>query len=374
MFPKNTLIQNEKKIYHSPIFCHIQCRLSTALSASHPWSNTPLSAPLSRGELVVSASHPLVSYIKTKNQRLEKKYDIYKKILYTFVFSLLFISCALNRFSDNRLIDSLVLIDSLSIQMNIDKICYSSFNKTFFLLNKQENSIYIYRNDLHNIIGKSGFSNENFRRLSDICIGVDTYLYALDSFDKVIKKFDYDGKFIGQSSINNINSPEKFTMTHNGGFFVYDGHSKEIINIDPFDYTSKFSFGRFQIDTVDAMFIIGDYLNIYNSNNNETIRFLLNGMYYGYNMEFSFYDNFGNLLSFKSNNIRDERTSRFLLDNKHFSKEDNLENTNLATHNDYTGTIDVENNLLIFNFPYRQPPAMNRMNQIKVFRILYEQR
>ena len=221
---------------------------------------------------------------------------------------LLIIGCAVNRFSENRAIESMVEHDFLDISLHADKVSYSSMHRTFFALNKQENSIYIYKNGVFfNIIGRSGFSDDNFRRLSDIYYGVDGFLYALDSFEKSIKKFDSDGKYIGQASINQISSPERFVMTQYGSFFIFDGHSKEIIYLDPFDYSPKFTFGRFQIDSVDMMFIMGDYLNIFDKDRNITDIFYINGKHENSYRGLTFYDLFRNVLSFTDEGFRDIR-------------------------------------------------------------------
>jgi len=208
------------------------------------------------------------------------------------------ISCTINRFGEFRPIQGLVLQDSLSINYTVDKVSYSPINRTFFLLNRTENTIRIYKNgDFFNVVGGSGFSNENFRRLTDIFVGIDGSLFALDSFDRTIKRFDNDGIYLNQFSLENISSPERFVMSNFAALFVYDAHSKEIFALDPFDMSITFSFGKFQIDRADAFFISGDYINIFDNSLIETNVFQINGLLENTFRGFTFMDAFRNILT-----------------------------------------------------------------------------
>ena len=186
-----------------------------------------------------------------------------KLLLITVLILISYLSaCAVGKVATRRNIEQFRGIDSMIVKFHFDKVCYNHLNRTFFCLNRDENTIYIYRKQLINTIGKSGFGNDNFRQVTDISVGVDGYLYALDSFDQSIKKFDSEGKFIGRAGISNVSSPQRFAITQYGGFYVYDGHSREIVVLDPYDYTIRHSFGKFQIETVDNISIAGDYVNI----------------------------------------------------------------------------------------------------------------
>ena len=282
-----------------------------------------------------------------------------KKHVYIIATLALFgiFACSMSNLAINRPISSIIVLDSLSIDFTIDKVCYSPIDRTFFLLDKQDNAVHIYKNgSFHNVIGKSGFSDDNFRRLSDICFGLDGFLYALDSFDRSLKKFDSNGKYIGSAFINHLNSPERFAMTQYGAFFVFDGHSMEISNLDPFDYSSKFTFGKFQIENIDEMFLAGDYLNVYDRVNQKTDIFFVNGMLENSYNGFIFYDAFKNMLSSRNNNIIDMKTNNILF---------TFTDSRLPTRwRDDLIKINIENNLLI---------ALHN-GQIFVFRISYETR
>jgi len=203
---------------------------------------------------------------------------IMKKIL-IFLFAGLLSACAVNDFAP-RNITTITSQDSLSTTQKWDKLCYSAPERTFYCLNTQENTVNIYKNgQLFNVIGGSGFSEGSFLNLSDICLGIDNMLYTLDSFSKVIKRFDSTGRLLSQVNLDFLNNPSRFITSSFGEFFVYDSHEKTIIVIDNFTFNEKFSFGKFQINNLSAMFIFGDYLHVYDEKENKTSVFMTNGLY-----------------------------------------------------------------------------------------------
>ena len=268
-------------------------------------------------------------------------------LLYYFL-----ISCSVLRLSEHRPIQGLVLQDSLSISYPADKVSYSVLDRTFFILNTTENTVRIYKNgSFFNIIGGSGFGNENFRRLADIFVGIDGSLYALDSFDRVIKRFDKDGIYVSQFQLHNVSSPERFAMTSFGAIFVYDAHNKEIYSLDPFDMSVNLSFGKFQIDKANAFFNAGDFINIYDNEQGETAVFLINGLFEDSYRSFTFFDAFQNILSFSGNRLVVNRDDRVL-----FSSNGNI---------DY---FAIERDFFIFLID-------NLLNkEIRVYRGIYETR
>ena len=234
-------------------------------------------------------------------------------VLKLVILSLFLVSCTINQLSDYRAIQGFIEQDKITIDYNADKICYSPIDRTFFLLQRDDNTIRIYKNgSFFNVIGGSGFTSENFRRLTDICTGIDGSLYALDSFDRSIKRFDKDGVFINQVSLQNISSPERIAMTNFGSVFIYDSHGKEIYALDAFDMSVKYTFGKFQIDNADSFFISGNFLNIYDNESRETGVFLLNGMFENSFRGFTFYEAHRNLISLSFQDIVVSRIDRTL--------------------------------------------------------------
>ncbi len=226
------------------------------------------------------------------------------KIIILFYLSLVFISCSINNLSERRRIRNLVMIDSLRVDFNFDKACYSHTDRIFYLLNTNSNEIYIYnKSGLINTIGKPGFEKENFRKLSDITIGIDGHLYALDSFEKSIKKFNKDGVFLTQINLDNVISPEKFAFTNYGSLLIFDAHRKEILYLDAFDFKTKFTFGKFQIEKAEFIVINGSYLSVYDLTNHETLIFSINGQFEN-SMPFKgINDSYNNLITLKDNSI-----------------------------------------------------------------------
>jgi len=201
------------------------------------------------------------------------------KTILIFLFTGLLFGCAVNDFAP-RNINTITQQDSLATTQKWDKVCYWAPERTFYCLNTQENTVNIYKNgQLFNVIGGSGFSDVSFLNLSDICLGIDNMLYTLDSFNKVIKRFDSSGRLLSQVSLDFMNTPSRFITSSFGEFFVYDGHEKTIIVIDNFTFKEKFSFGRFQINNLSAMYVFGDYLHVYDEKENKTSVFMTNGLY-----------------------------------------------------------------------------------------------
>ena len=282
-------------------------------------------------------------------------------------------SCSLNQFIDHRPINGLAIQDSLSVSYPVDKVSYSPIDRTFLLLNRSTNSVRIYKNgSFFNEIGGAGFGSENFRRLADICVGVDGGFFALDSVDRVIKRFDKDGIYTNQFALNNIFSPERIAMTSFGSVFIYDSHSKEIFALDAFDFSVSFVFGKFQIDRADSFFIAGDFINIFDSEMVETSVFLINGLFENQFRSFTFFDTHKNLLSLSHVSLVASRVDRTL-----FSSNSRISSFNL------------ERDYFIFHtIPYLEeynesPPlphshafweGQNDGGQIKVFRGVYETR
>lgn len=280
------------------------------------------------------------------NLIIKERLLLYSKRLIHFFWLVIIMSCASNRFTP-RTISELVLVDSLVVYQQFDKVSFLPSERTFFCLLQSENSIYIYKNDVfYNKIGGSGFSSDNFRNLSDITIGIDGYLYALDSFDKSIKRFDRDGKFQNSVSISHINSPIKFAFSYFGYIFIYDSHAKEVHSLDSFNFSTKFTFGKFQLYDVDNLFVCGDFLNIYDNRKKQTNIYLINGKFENDYRDFTYYDTYKNLLSYKNKKLVDSRNDNLLYESDGY-KYINIEN-------DFLIFFD-ENRVNIFKSTYKEP-------------------
>jgi len=200
------------------------------------------------------------------------------RIVFCLFCVLLLFCCAVNDLTP-RYITTITAQDTLTTDIQYDKVCYTDTDQTFFCLSRDANTFTIYKNNtIYNKIGGSGHSSDNFLNLADICIGNDNMLYALDTFDQSIKRFDTHGRFSSSVKIDYISSPSRFTASSYGDFFVYDSHAKEIYVLDSFSFDKKYTFGKFQINHADVMYLVGDALHVYDGRENTTTIFMINGL------------------------------------------------------------------------------------------------
>jgi hypothetical protein len=240
----------------------------------------------------------------------------FKHLFYILSFALyIFLSsCAVGQFAVSRPIERVTLVDMLAVSHPIDKIGYFPADRVFYLLNREDNTIRVYhRGEFFNIIGGTGFADDQFRRLSDIYVHTDGSLLALDSFERVIKRFDTGGRLLNTIPLSNISSPERLAFTSIGALFIYDSFNKEIYVLDPFDLSLSYNFGRFQIEETDEMFIAGDVINIHNRKNNETLVYFTSGMFDKKLDGLSFYEQHKNILTVTENELIDTQTENVLV-------------------------------------------------------------
>jgi hypothetical protein len=218
----------------------------------------------------------------------ESLYSILLRLsLYLLLFTI--ISCSVNR-TLHRPIADFILIESQQVILPIDTALYHPIDRTFFTQCRDENIIRIYQNgELMNTIGRSGFAQDNFRSLSDICLGSDGFLYTVDSFERVVKRFDRSGKYLTQVNLPSISSPTRISFAAYNFVFIYDSHSREIYALDVFDFSVKFTFGKFHIENVDKFFVNSDELFVYDAKNDQTHIFFVNGMFIETTNGFRFY-------------------------------------------------------------------------------------
>ena len=129
------------------------------------------------------------------------------------------------------------------------KIIYSSFSNTLFVWQKGSNLIHIYKAEKQiNIIGRMGSDQSNFSQLSDLALSPDDNLLALDSFQKKIKKYDREGKYITSFDLPDFSEPKLFDVAVDETFYIYDEFLNEIIATRDFTEKNWFSFGNQELD------------------------------------------------------------------------------------------------------------------------------
>ncbi len=154
------------------------------------------------------------------------------------------------------------------------KCVYSSIERTAFILEENTNYIHIYRNGKKiNTIGGLGFENTNFNELSDITISPDGKLLVLDSFQKKIKKFDKDGKWITEFDLLDFSEPKLFDISIDETFYIYDDNRKEIVISKYLNEKDFYTFGKFQLIDPQKLLLTKNSVVVFNGSENKTIVF-----------------------------------------------------------------------------------------------------
>jgi len=155
-----------------------------------------------------------------------------------------------------------------------EKCLYSFIDKTVFASQIENNEIHIFQDGKKiNTIGGMGFEQINFNNLSDIALAPDGGLLALDSFEKKIKKFDTDGKFITSLDLEDFSEPTLFTIATDETFYIYDSDRNEIRTFTRINEYDSFSFGRFQLTEPTNLQLSGNSLIVNERNLEKTLIF-----------------------------------------------------------------------------------------------------
>ncbi|MCF7792883.1 MAG: hypothetical protein K9N09_02870 [Candidatus Cloacimonetes bacterium] len=219
-------------------------------------------------------------------------------ILLLFIFVLA--SCSEIQLQQNYVPVSFETIIEIYPDFTPQKCLYSSTYKTAFVQEKGNNLIHIYKYGKRvNTIGGMGFDQVNFSNLSDITLAPDGSLLALDSFAKKIKKFDDEGKFITEFSLNNFVEPVLFDVALDETFYIYDRSRNEIVSTNLFTSADDFQFGSFQLlKTPSNLILNNNQIIINDKENNVTLIF----------------DNFGQKQTELTGYYQIQRQQKFLLE------------------------------------------------------------
>ncbi|MBL7148888.1 MAG: hypothetical protein ISS80_02320 [Candidatus Cloacimonetes bacterium] len=164
------------------------------------------------------------------------------------------------------------IIQKFNIDFIPQKCVFSYPERTAFIM--EGNNIHIFKNGRRiNTIGGLGFDHSNFNKLSDIAIAPDGNLLALDSFQKKIKKFDKDGKWITEFELVNFVGPTLFEITSNETFYIYDDNRKEIVTTRTFEENDFYSFGKFQLVNPRSLNLAKNIVLVYDLVEAKTIVF-----------------------------------------------------------------------------------------------------
>ena len=198
-----------------------------------------------------------------------------------FILLILFLSgCSTIEMQTYRTPENITIFQKIQTNFIPKKCLYSSINKTVFVLEKEADIIHIYKNGKEiNSIGGLGFTSSSFNKLADITLSPDGNLFALDSFQKKIKKFDINGKLIAELNLNSFIEPALFAVTVDETYYIYDNAFKEIIITSTFDESDWYTFGKFQLSDPSKINLGKNEITVYDKQKNTTIIFGILGQF-----------------------------------------------------------------------------------------------
>ena len=204
----------------------------------------------------------------------------FKLFALVFIVLLAGAGCAANRYSARRAISGHREAGYLALDASYAKAVCDPRAGVVFALSKALQEVHIFRDGKRiNSIGGLGFERTNFQRLSDIGIDKDGGLLALDSSQKLLRKFSAEGRVIGDLALPNLRLPELFCLSPDGNLFVYDATGAEIVCFSTLDGAEVYRFGRFELDQPANLGCNQDLLYAYSAATNATSVFYLLGQF-----------------------------------------------------------------------------------------------
>lgn len=159
------------------------------------------------------------------------------------------------------------VIQEIELEFIPAKCLYSNVDKTIFIWQKDTNLIHIFKNGIRmNTVGGTGSELSNLSQLSDIALSPDGNLLALDSFQKKIKKYDRDGKYITTFNLQEFKEPVLLDVAADETFYIYDDFLNEIIATRDFIENNWFVFGSQDIEKPLDLCVTLDQIIIFETN------------------------------------------------------------------------------------------------------------
>ena len=188
--------------------------------------------------------------------------------------------CSANRFSAYRKISGFRQMDRLDFSGSYDKALSDPRSGTIFAMRKDTQEIHIFRGGQRiNVIGGLGFERTNFQRLSDIGVDSDGGLLALDSAQKILRKFTPEGGVVAELSFSGLRQPELFCVGLDGTLFLYDAATTEIVCYSQLDNSELYRFPRFVLEQPVWISCNHDYVFSYSQVKGQTDVFYILGQY-----------------------------------------------------------------------------------------------
>jgi len=161
----------------------------------------------------------------------------------------------------------------LDTDIAIEKVCYNSIEQITYIWEANTEEIHVFEQNIQiNTIGGTGFDRTNFQKLADICLSPDGDLFALDSVDRSLKKFDKKGDLIAKIQMDNNLSPQLVAIALDQKIYIYDDKRKEIVVLN---YKGKEieTFGNLQFNEPASLELYHDLLAVYDRENELTMFF-----------------------------------------------------------------------------------------------------
>ncbi|MDD2507309.1 MAG: hypothetical protein PHO85_02615 [Candidatus Cloacimonetes bacterium] len=192
----------------------------------------------------------------------------------SFLLLLVLLGCSASKKSLPREISTFTLFDTISFEETVQKAYYHPGTKTVYAMQTGSQEIVFWRNGKRqNAIGGLGNQATNFRSLADFTMSQDGSIFALDSVARVIKKFNPDGKLIGDMELSYVQQPTKLALGNSQNVFVYDAAGSEIIAYDLLEGAELYRFGKFELSTVHMLYANKDYVVAYDDTKGENTLF-----------------------------------------------------------------------------------------------------
>ncbi len=201
-------------------------------------------------------------------------------VLFLPFLLLLVTACSNSHISAYRKLEGFGDLENFRVDAAYDKAVSDTRAQTIFALRKASQEIHIYRGgSLINSVGGLGFERTNFQRLSDIGVDTDGGLLALDSAQKILRKFSPEGGVIADVQFTALRQPELFCQSGDGTLFIYDASSSELVCYSQLDNSELYRFGRFELEQPASIACNRDYLYAYSAVKDCTYVFFLLGQY-----------------------------------------------------------------------------------------------
>jgi hypothetical protein len=191
---------------------------------------------------------------------------------------MLLLGCSYLNQQSTRKIKNIRILRSIDTAYVPRDCCFSSVHNTVFVQQEGSNYVHIYSSTGEkNMIGGLGFGKDKFNKLSDIALAPDSNLLTLDSFEKSVKKFDWEGSLIATVQLKEFARPVLFDISNDGTYFVYDEQKNEVISTS--DFINFYNFGKFQLTDPFRLNLHRDNLQVYEKEADKTLIFTILGQF-----------------------------------------------------------------------------------------------